>query len=239
MTINAMPPRQMTFDLPIAQALRRQDFLTAPSNAQALAVVEAPHSWPTGKMVLIGPPGSGKTHIAHIWATEQRGQIWLAQDLTTAVSKDLPAALVVENADEIAGDPAGEHALFHLHNLQTAAGGRLLITARTAPNRWPITLPDLASRLQALPLATLATPDDALLAGILVKHFADRQLTVPPEVVTYVLRRMERSAHAARDLAARLDAQALTEQRAITRILAAQVLDQAERIPLHSQNSLL
>ncbi len=133
--------------------------------------------------------------------------------------------LAVEDADEIAGNPEAEEALFHLHNLTLAEGHSLLLTAQNAPNFWPLTLPDLASRMQATTLAHLRAPDDALLAALLMKLFADRQLSPNPEILPYLARRMDRSFDAARRLVATLDETALTAGRPITRAMAAKVLD--------------
>ena len=148
-----------------------------------------------------------------------------ASALAQADLARLPTILAVDDADDVAGYADAERALFHLHNLVLAAGGRLLLTARAAPARWPIALPDLASRLMATANANLLPPDDALLSGVLVKLFADRQLDVAPAVITYLARHMERSLATAQSVVAALDARALAYGRAVTRPMAIELLD--------------
>lgn len=217
---------QLAFDLPALVALKRSDFFVSPVNALALAALDGWRDWPQGKMVLVGPAGAGKTHLAHIWAGETGAALLPA---TAVAGADLPAlgargALVVEDADRLAGR-AAEEALFHLHNLLAAGGGALLLTATTPPRDWGLGLPDLASRMQATSVARLDGPDDALLSAVLIKLFADRQITVPPSLISYLVQRMDRSFAAARALVAGLDAHALAKGRPVTRQLAAELLD--------------
>lgn len=219
-----MTPRQLTFDLAHATSHGREGFFISPANATALATLDGWVAWPGGKLVLAGPPGSGKTHLAHIWADEAAATRIAARDLVSAGLRDLGPRVVVEDADEAAGLPACEEALFHLHNLILPAG-RLLVTAGSPPRDWGLRLPDLLSRMQAAPLARIEAPDDALLSAVLVKLFADRQIAVPPNLIPYLVLRMERSIAAARALVAALDARALAEGRAVTRALAAEMLD--------------
>lgn len=214
--------RQLAFDLPSAEAMTREDFFVASSNAHALQAVEDWQNWPGRKLLLVGPEGAGKTHLARIWAAATNGLILSAETLAEA---DLAATagrhVVVEDADRIG--PA-EAALFHLHNLVTE-GGAFLITARTPPRDWGLTLPDLLSRMQATPIARLEAPDDALLSAVLVKLFADRQVAVAANLIPYLVDRMPRTIGAARALVAALDAKALAAGRSITRALAAELLD--------------
>ena len=224
-----MTPKQIPMGLPLPAAMGREDFFVTPANAQALATVESWRNWPQGKLVLTGPEGAGKTHLAHLWATEAAGQVLPAR----AVLLGDPDALIartphiaLEDAEALVGLPAAEEALFHLHNMILAAQGRLLITAKTPPARWALGLPDLASRLQATAVVALAPPDDALLEAVLVKLFADRQLQVTPSLIAYLLPRMERSLAAAQTLVADLDRRALAGRRPVTRRLAAEVLDE-------------
>lgn len=214
--------RQLTFDLPVRTAQGRENFFVAPSNALALAMIEAPDQWPQGKLLLIGPEGAGKSHLAAVWAAAA-GAVTLA---AAAIGDPGPAtAVLVEDAEVLAGDPALETRLFLLHNHLLARSGRLLITARHDPRDWGLVLPDLLSRMQATAIARLEAPDDSLLAAVMVKQFADRQVQVPPALITYLVSRIERSFSAARSIVAALDDRALALGRPISRALAAELLD--------------
>ena len=218
--------QQLSFDLPVRPALGREDFFVSPANAEAVAMIEGWQGWPSRKLILAGPAGAGKTHLTHVWAALSGAHIIAAQDLPDA---DIPTLaqgpVAVEDAHLIAGDRAAEDALFHLHNLTLAEGHTLLVTARTAPHLWGLTLPDLASRMQGTLLTELRAPDDALLSAVLMKLFADRQLSPSPDTIPYLARRIERSFDAARKTVEALDRAALAQGRAITRSLAARVLD--------------
>jgi chromosomal replication initiation ATPase DnaA len=218
---------QLTFDLGARAGYGRDDFFASPANALARDGIGRWRDWSQGKLLLIGPAGAGKTHLAHIWAAEA-GAVF-AEGHALSAGDVLPGqALVIDDADRVAGNAAAETALFHLHNMVLQGGGRLLLTASTPPRDWALHLPDLASRMIATDVARLDPPDDALLSAVLVKLFADRQITVPPNLVTYVVTRMERSVAAAGKLVAALDQLALATQRPITRNLAAELLDSAD-----------
>ncbi len=218
--------RQLSFDLPVRQALGREDFFVSPANAAAVGMIEDWQGWTARKLILCGEAGSGKTHLTHVWAALSNAQIVNARSLKDA---DIPALattnIAVENAHEIAGKQDCEEALFHLHNLVLAEGHTLLTTANKPPQHWGLTLPDLASRMQGTALVALDAPDDSLLAAVLMKLFADRQLSPAPETIPYLIPRMPRSFDAARSLVAALDATALEARRPINRTLARQVLD--------------
>jgi chromosomal replication initiation ATPase DnaA len=215
--------RQLAFDLPSADAMTREHFFVAPSNTLALQSVEAWATWPDRKLMLIGPEGAGKTHLAHIWAALADAVILPVETLVeTDIASLTGRAVVVEDADRIDG-PMAEAQLFHLHNLATTTGA-LFLTARTPPRDWSLTLADLKSRMQATPIAQLEGPDDALLSAVLVKLFADRQVAVPANLIPYMVSRMPRSIGAARALVAALDARALAAGRPITRALAGEIL---------------
>lgn len=217
---------QLTFDLPVRAAQGRGDFYVTHSNAAAMATVEGWQGWPNRKLVLSGPEGSGKTHLALVWA-EMTGAQTL--DATTLPDTDIAAlagaSVVIEDADRIAGQRPAEEALFHLHNLVLAEGGHLMVTARSAPSRWGLSLPDLRSRMEGTTLTRLDAPDDMLLSAVLVKFFDDRQIIVTHPLITYLARRMDRSLAQAATLVERLDRAALVDHSPITRAFAARILD--------------
>ena len=222
--------RQLAFDLPARDGMTRAEFFVSPANALALAALDGWQGWPGGKMLLLGPPGAGKTHLAQIWVAETGAALVPAADLAGADIPGLAAAgrVAVEDAASVAGNPQAEAALFHLHNLLAQTGGALLLTAETPPRDWGLRLPDLLSRVQAAPVTRIEAPDDALLSAVLVKLFADRQLAVAPNLIPYLVARMPRSVGAARALVAALDAAALAEGRPVTRSLAAGLLPPEE-----------
>ena len=224
-----MTPRQMAFDLGATEDFSRAGFFPSPANAAALTALAGWEGWPARRLLLIGPDGAGKTHLAHIWAAEAGATLLPAATLAGRDPTALPPTVAVEDADETAGLPALEEALFHLLNHMAATGGHLLLTARTPPRDWGLRLPDLISRLQAMAIARLEAPDDALLSAVLVKLFADRQIAVPPNLIPYLTARMDRSIAAARHLVAALDARALALGRPVTRTLAAELLDSADQ----------
>lgn len=208
-----MTASQLALEWPHRAALAREDFLVAPSNEAAVAWLDSWPDWPSYGLVVHGPEGSGKTHLA---------QAWRARTGAVALSEDLPGnAWLLEDADRNAPD---ETAFFHLLNRVAEARGHLLITGRTPPARWGVRLPDLASRLKALPAVGLGMPDEALVEAVLVKHFADRQLRVGPETVRYVARRLERSLAQVARVGAALDKAALAQGRAVSVPLARHVL---------------
>lgn len=212
---------QLTFDLPVDAAQGVADFLVTPSNQAAMAIVEGWDYWPNRKLVLAGTTGTGKTHLARVWADMSGAEIIQADQIGGTVIEALAGgSVVVENVERIAGDRAAETALFHLHNLILAEEGWLMLTADAAPSRWGLTLPDLRSRMEATTLARLEAPDDMLLSAVLVKLFDDRQISVNANLVDYLLPRMERSLAAAAKMVEALDRMALAEKRPVTRALA-------------------
>ncbi len=222
-------PHQLSFDLPAIPALGRDDFFVSPANALAVAMIEAGSPWPGGKLVLTGPAGSGKTHLAHVWAAQTGAPVIAARDLA---GNDVPALaqgpVAIEDVPLIAQNTDAQNALFHLHNLVLAQGHTLLLTGQGAPNQWRMTLPDLQSRIDAAQHAALTAPDDALLAALLAKLFDDRQITPKPDVIPYLLRHMDRSFQTAADIVERLDRAALSESRTISRPLAIRLIADPE-----------
>jgi chromosomal replication initiation ATPase DnaA len=220
--------RQLAFDLGTRAGYARADFFASGTNARALAKVDDAQKWSQGKLLLIGPAGSGKTHLAHIWARDFGAILIKGGDVTQAGVAEAALngqSVAVDDADSVAGDAMAQTGLFHLHNIVQAAGARLLMTARMPVRDWGLTLADLASRIEAADAARLEPPDDALLSAVLVKLFADRQIAVAPPLIAYLVTRMERSVSGAADLVVRLDGAALASQRPVTRALAAEVLD--------------
>jgi chromosomal replication initiation ATPase DnaA len=216
---------QLTFDFPRRTALGRWDFLVSGSNAAAVAWIDRWPDWPSGALVLHGPAGSGKTHLVHLWRERASAIMLNGQSLDEV---KLPC-LLGESRHRIAiddADRAPERALLHLHNSCLESRGSLLIAARRSPGSWSVALGDLGSRLRAAYAVGIGLPDDPLLGAVLIKHFADRQLRVAPEVITYLIRHMERSLAAAADIASQLDAIALRDACAITVPLAHRVLAQ-------------
>jgi chromosomal replication initiation ATPase DnaA len=198
--------------------LTGEDFLVAESNRDAVIWLDRWPDWPTPALVIHGPAGCGKTHLAHVFLTRSGGRKLSILDLSADEPRDLiedVPACVIEDAERFV--KAGlESALLHLYNALKEAGGRLLLTSRRPPSRWSVQLADLRSRLNTATAVHIGAPDDALMQAVVVKLFADRQLKVDQEVVTFMLARMERSFEAARELVARIDAAALKERRNIT-----------------------
>ena len=216
------PPRQLALALDHAEKLSREDFLPGPPNDAALAMIERWPDWPARTLAIAGPEGSGKSHLASIWAATSGARVLSAHALQTALLPDALAtgALVLENCGQ---DALEERALFHLLNLVREHEGHLLMIGRTVPALWNVTLPDLASRLRAVPVIAVAMPDDALLRAVMVKLFADRQLAVDESLVTYLLTRVGRSFGAVQAAVQALDREALQRKRPVTRALASEL----------------
>ena len=216
--------QQLTFDWPIGVALGPEDFFVAPANAQAYAMLAAPDTWPDRKLVITGPTGSGKSHLARVARAQLGGQIYDSR----ALPNTLPNAGEVVIVEDMELLPAtSQEFMFHLHNHLRNTSGYLLMTAQTVPSRWPLTLPDLASRMQAATVTRIDDPDDRLLAALIMKLMADRQIMPPPALVNYLVPRVERSFAAAAEIVAALDCESLSSGRAINIKLAATLLDKA------------
>ncbi len=218
--------KQLTFDLSFRPALGRDDFLVTESNSAAVALVDQWPDWPSYAAVLVGPPGSGKTHLAEVWRQTSRAQIEKSSDLKIEYIPDLISrgTLVVE---DLSAPDLPESSLFHLLNYARQNAHSVLFTSAI----WPlahVSLPDLRSRLQALPVATIMPPDDALLRGVLVKLFNDRQISVDESLISYLLARMPRSLDVARVLVERIDKAALEQGAEVTRVFAGRILTEFE-----------
>ncbi len=218
-------PQQLVFDLPVRDATGVGDFLVSGSNTGAADLVESWPAWPEPSALLVGPPASGKSHLASVWAQKaaapQLTAVALGEATVALFQQDNVRALVVEDIDRGIGD---QRILFHLLNHARETGRSMLLTSRIAPGELDIGLPDLRSRLRALAMMTISQPDDALLGAVVIKLFADRQLSVEPNVITYLTTHMERSMAAARSVVAAIDTLALTRQRKVTRAIAAEAL---------------
>jgi len=218
-----MTPRQLTLSLNLKGKFTAEDFLVAPANAAAHGIVTVWPDWPGRSLLLIGPPGSGKSHLVAIWAEKSGAQAYEAADLSPDFVAEVAegAVVAVENID-VSG--VSESFLFHLLNAAREKNAGFLLTASQPLSLiWP-KLPDLASRLRQLPQAELQPPGDGLVRAVLVKLFDDRQLAVDAEVIDYIARRMERSLGAARELVAALDEEALALGRRVTKPVASAVL---------------
>jgi len=209
--------RQLRLRLDQPAAPSRASFVASHCNAEATAAVDAWPAWPGGCLVLVGPEGVGKSHLARAWAEAAGARILDRRDPEVARPDTRPALL--EDLDR--GVP--EEALFHLINLAPLGGG-LLLTARARPRDWPVALPDLRSRLNALYVAGIEEPDDEVLLGVLRKFFRERHIRPSPDLYPYLLRRMERSAVSAREIVRQLD-EAPDELRPVSRILARRLLE--------------
>lgn len=217
-------PRQLAFDLVFRAARGREDFLVSRVNEAAVDAIDRWRSWHQQTQAIAGPAGSGKTHLVEVWRTMTGAARVRAGDLSedTVGEATAAGAVAVEDLDRGIGD---ERVLFHLFNLAREGRLSLLLTTQALPGEIEISLPDLRSRLRAVPLTRIEPPDEALLRALLVKLMADRQLEISPKVIEYVVKRMERSADMARRFVRELDRHALAARRDLTIPLAREVLD--------------
>ncbi len=214
---------QLVLELPHVPALGGEDFLVSSANETALKLVAAWPHWTNPISIITGPQGAGKTHLVNVWRARSGAEAYAGTAVKEALAAALerPAPLALEDIDAGGLDEA---AAFHLLNLAREHHFEILMTGRAPPGSWEIALPDLRSRLRSAALVSIAEPDDALLRAVLVKLFADRQLAVGPELIDYIMPRMERSMAAAAALVDALDKAALSEGKGVTRPLAVRVL---------------
>lgn len=218
--------RQLPLDLAHPAGLSRDDLVVTPANARAVGLIDAWPDWQSPVVVLAGPAGSGKTHLAAVWREKSGAAAFDPAGLGGgAVAAAAEGPVVIDGADEGTLDETG---LFHLINAVRAAHTGLLVTARRFPGAWRLDLPDLSSRLKAASTVEIHEPDDLLLAGVITKLFADRQVEVEPHVVQYLVRRIERSLSTAIRVVERLDRIALERKTRITRALAGEVAEAME-----------
>jgi len=226
--------KQLPLPLPTRAALDREAFIVGGSNALALAWIERWPAWPTTGLLLLGPAGSGKSHLASVWRAQSGARLLTPAALVADGARTTlgdAAAAVIENAEHEVAHAPFERELFHLFNILREREGHLLLPARTPPREWPVALPDLRSRLLGSVAAELTDPDDELLEALLIKLFADRQLYPSPEALIYLRTRIERSFAAAQAAVAALDAAALGERRPVTLPLARRVLAESGLAP--------
>jgi DnaA regulatory inactivator Hda len=216
---------QLAFDLGHRPALGRDDFLVAPCNAEAVAWLDTWPEWPGHALALFGPAGCGKTHLLAAFA-QAHGGVMAPDGLRAEDVAAVVASARVVTVDGI--EACDETALFHVWNLTKETGRHLVLASRDPPARLDVALPDLRSRLSATAAVGIGAPDDALLAALLIKQFADRQLKVGEDVVTFLLSRMDRSFAGVRAVAEALDKASLAERRAITVPLARAVREGLE-----------
>jgi chromosomal replication initiation ATPase DnaA len=214
-------PGQLTLDLAHRPALGAEDFLVSRSNQAACDVIDRWPDWSYRSVLVVAPAGAGKTHLANVWRLKSGAVAFAAAELSETDVSRAQGALLVEDLHAGIGS---ERVLFHLLNLVREQKLSMLLTSRQAPGELKVSLPDLRSRLRALPLVTIEPPDGALLRSVLVKHFADRQLMVEPHVISYIALHMDQSMEAAAFVVAEIDRRALASHRKVTRALAAEVL---------------
>ena len=223
---NKHQPSQLPLDLPVDNNVSRDDLVVGDANSVAIELIDQWPDWQASVLILAGPTGSGKSHLASIWAEKAHALIYPATDLASADNKsDEAHNFVIEDISEVQID---ETALFHLINSCREKGGYCLLTSSSWPQSWNISLPDLSSRLRAATLVELREPDDLLLKQTLIKLFADRQVNVERNVIDYLVLRMERSVKTARIIVEKLDQLALATGKPITRSMAAKILELLE-----------
>lgn len=215
-------PLQLTLPLDCRPAMGREDFLVAPSNRIAVDMIDSWPQWGGHSVILGGPAGSGKSHLAEVWRSRSGAVRLKAGEISgDMLSERAGHAVVVEDAP---GPTLDERALFHLYNHLKELGGHILITTRVPPSRWPLKLADLATRVRASPYIELQLPDDTLLAGLILKLFRDRQIDIDDGTIRFMMARMERSFAAARELVEAVDRRALRDRLPVTRRLVSRVL---------------
>ena len=217
------PPRQLILDWPHQPSFAREDFLPAPSNREALNAIDRWPDWPGRMLLLVGPEGSGKSHLAALWAKTAGAAIVHGESLgaESAQVSVHGSALLVEDADRV-GD--AEERLFHLVNSALQIEAWVLLTARQGPDAWGLKIPDILSRLRLAPVVRLSAPETELTEAVLFKLFSDRQLQVDPQVIAYIARRIERSLGVARRVVAILDREAMAKGRRVTRAMASELM---------------
>ena len=216
--------QQLILDLPHRQALGREDFLVTSTNKEAVALIDQWPNWPGHAAIIVGPAGSGKSHLVEVWRQASGANLvhrLAFEDVPDAINN---GALAIEDLHNT-NTNIDERAIFHAINLAKQQNAKILFTSRMRPATQNFTIPDLASRLNAMPIVNILAPDDALLRGVLVKLFTDRQINVDEALISYLLLRMPRSLEAARTLVAETDRLAFEQKAEITKHFVAKVLN--------------
>ena len=214
---------QLPLDLKHAPSFASEDFLMLPCNSDAVNMLQGWPDWPSHAVALVGPKGSGKSHIGHAWCIKSDAIILKPNSDITTLNDG--ANIFVDNADD--GD-FPEDMLFHIYNWAKETSGSILFTGKNAPNRWPVQLPDLKSRLATLTVTSIGSPDEEALAMILAKLFSDRQLVIDDNILPFLVTRMERSFETAITIVEELDHLSLVRKRRLTRVLAKEVIEKLE-----------
>jgi len=218
--------RQLPLDLSAAGRHAREDLVVGSSNVAAVALIDGWPDWTAPVVVLAGPSGAGKSHMGAVWRERSGAAIVQASHIgEAALEAAMRGPVLIDDAD---AQPLDEQGLFHLINAVRGAGTHLMMTARRFPASWPVALADLQSRLKAAALVEIGEPDDALLAAIMAKLFADRQVEVEPHVIDFIVRRIERSLATAIAVVGRLDRLALERKSRISRALASEVVSELD-----------
>lgn len=218
-------PKQIPLDLAVSPRLSRDDLLKGPSNQAAIEAIDRWPVWQNPIVILVGPAGSGKSHLAAIWQEKSNARLVVPEDLREALKREVDTPLLI---GDIGGAPIDDTALFHLVNTISQTGGSMLLTSRKPPQEWKLQLADLQSRMMAATIIAISEPDDALLASVIAKLFADRQVNVEANVISFLVNRMERSLAAAADIVERLDRLALEKNVRISRSLAGTLVSDAD-----------
>tara|TARA_B100001939_G_scaffold331712_3_gene330011 strand:+ start:3835 stop:4515 length:681 start_codon:yes stop_codon:yes gene_type:complete len=221
-----MTPVQLPLILPQREAFGHEDFLVASCNQEAVTWIDRWPDWPSHVLILYGPPGSGKTHLSHVWQKKSGARRLTHEDVAAFAALDRDRPCILEDVELfLQSGPGRQEQLLHLYNWLREQNNSLLLTAYRPPRHWPMTLADLSSRILSCVTAEISAPDDRLLSALIIKQFSDRQLAVSAEVLEYILPRMPRSFDAARQLVEKTDLLALSEKRRITIPLVRKALE--------------